>query len=325
MNCKSFPQIRLSIIFMLILLMLSWLPIKIVAADYDRSFIEVFGLGGSDVDGRSPMRNSSNDDIWTNCGSKNNQPRVANGTNPHQGSDLQMPEGTKVYPAYAGTIDSIRTDTSQQLGRVIIRSTDSDIGTFYIEYLHIVPSSTLTVGQSVTVNTQIGTIDSYKVYYPHLHFGRVNSTSTYNYKLYSFYRWISEWNYGSDLDFLSGDVVSSGNNFYITGYTRSGASAYDLQSLRLYYKVGSAGTWTGPVDFTMSTPSIHRYVINLRTATGASPGQTIYYYVAGIRANDPDFNATYRHGLYPQYYTHPALPLSSSYANTIAQSYTIVP
>jgi hypothetical protein len=89
----------------------------------------------------------------------------------------------------------------------------------------------------------------------------------------------------------------------------------------LYYKIGSGGTWSGPANFTLG--SGHLYSINLKNATGASTGQTVYYYVVGLRAGLPA--GAYNYGFFPQYYKHPDCPLSASYANTICRSFTVLP
>src|SRR5690606_5926871 len=99
---------------------------------------------------------------------------------------------------------------------------------------------------------------------------------------------------------------------------------YAVEKIELYYKIGSTGTWTkSTTNFTISTPSTHRWSINLKTATGASTGSTIYYYVVATRANDPGFSGPYKIGIWPQHYEKPTAPLSASYANSIARNFII--
>jgi len=310
--------------FTIIISLIFAIPFRVLAENYGQSFVETIGPGYTSTAGRSPNRDGSNNDLWPNIGSKSNQPRnVVIGTNPHQGTDLSMSAGTAVYPVYAGTVTYIDRDVSDQKGNVRIQSYDTSLGTFYMEYMHIVPSAAISVGSTVTVNTNIGLVDSQKVYSPHLHFGRVNSNSTLQYKMTWLFRWVSNWKYGCDLEFIANDQIDFANNiFYATAYSLGTSHTRTaLTSLNFYFKIGSSGTWSPtPISMTLSDPANFQYSINLRYATGAAPGQIVYYYIAGIR----NFSYAYKHGLYPQFYTQPGLPLSSSYANAIARSYAIV-
>ncbi|MBD2846998.1 M23 family metallopeptidase [Paenibacillus sp. IB182496] len=301
------------------------------AADYDRVFAEVYGLSSyGSTNGRSPIRSGSSD-VWARVNSKTNQPR-SSGTNPHQGADLQASAGTLVYPILPGKVVAVQHNTSSQLGSVTLNHDidgDGIYDNYYVRYLHIDPNGNSTTGISVgdtfSVNQSIGTIDTYKVYPPHLHFHRTNSISSLTYKLYGFYRSVSTWNFGSHLDFISGDAIVT-NTLYINAYaaTDNSTNIYDVSKIELYYKVGWSGSWAkSTTPFTISTPSYHRWKIDLKSATGAASGDFIYYYLVAYRSTDPTFSGSYKTGFWPQYYEHPTAPLTSSRANTIYRSFII--
>lgn len=302
--------------------------LAVFATDYDQSFIEVYGLnriGTSDA--MSPLRNSDGTSLYSRVNSNNNQPRTT-GTNPHQGTDLRASAGTDVFPIFNGKVVAVNHTLTSQLGSVIINHDVNNDGVYdgyYVKYLHIDPEDSLQVNDIVPSTTKIAVIDIYRQFDPHLHFERCDSAGSKKYKLFNFYRFNSTWNFGSDMDYISGDAFV-GNELYITGYTCTANSTnkYALSSLKLYYKIGSGGTWQStPKEFSVYNSSTYRWMLNFKTATGASTGQTVYYYLVGIRAVDPLFNGTYKHGIWPQYYTHPGYPLSSTYANTICRSFTI--
>lgn len=318
-----------------VLILLTSLPFpsKALAADYDQRFAEVYGVGSVLPSGsaRSPRR-SSTSDVWARVNSKTNQPRDI-GTNPHQGTDLQFPAGELVYPILPGKVASVQHSLTTQMGKVVLQhdvDADGIYDNYYVSYLHIDPNGNATtgvqVGDTFTVTQSIGVIDIQRPggFGPHLHFHRVNSSGTITYKLYNFYRWVSSWNNGSHLDFISGDAIST-NTMYITAYscTDNTTNAYTAEKVELYYKIGSSGTWTkSTTNFTLDTPSIHRWKIDLKSATGAVIGNTIYYYIVATR-KDPTFSGSYKIGVWPQYYEHATAPLSSTYANTIARTHTI--
>ncbi|QYR22230.1 M23 family metallopeptidase [Paenibacillus sp. sptzw28] len=270
--------------FLVLLVALTSLPLSAFAADYSHVFEERYGTGSYLPSGnaRSPIRSGSND-VWSRVNSKVNQPR-SSGTNPHQGTDLQAAAGTPVYPILPGKVVAVNHDTSSQLGSVILDHDINGNGTYdgyYVRYLHINPTGDsitgIKIGDTFTTSQSIGVVDTQKSYAPHLHFHMTTSTASLTYKLYGFYRWVTEWNNGSHLDFISGDAISA-NVLYINAYacTDNTTNVYDVSKIELYYKRGSSGTWTkSSTLFTMSTPSIHRWSINLKTATGAATGTTI--------------------------------------------------
>ena len=315
------------------------------AASYTQAYSEVFGLNSVLPSGnaRSPVRISGADE-WARVNSKNNQPR-SSGTNPHKGTDLQKAAGQPVYPILKGKVVAVNHDTSCQLGSVTLNHDIDGNGTFdgyYVRYLHIDPTGDkdngVKKGDVFDVTDSFGTVDIDRRpgcangFPAHLHFHRVSSeTATVTLKLYNFYRTVSAWNNGSHLDFISGDAYV-GNELYITAYSCTdygtvSTGCYSPTSVDLYYKIGSSGTWQkSTTSFSLFNASIYRYYINLKTATGATTGQTVYYYVAAIRQNDPTWSGSYKHAIFPQYYEQPALPLPVSptnYPNTIARSFTV--
>lgn len=248
-----------------------------------------------------------------------------------------------MYPILKGKVVNVNHDTSCQLGYVTLDHDIDGNGTYdgnYVRYLHIDPTGNSTTGVKnndvFDVNDSFGTVDIDRRpgcangFPAHLHFHRVDGASANNTtKLYNFYRWVNTWNLGSHLDFISGDAIV-GNELYLTAYactdygTVSSGSCYAPSSVDLYYKIGSTGTWTkSTTSFSVFNSSTYRYFISLKTASGATTGQTIYYYVAAIRQNDPTWSGSYKHALFPQYYNQPALPLPASNANAIARVFTV--
>ncbi|WP_223067305.1 M23 family metallopeptidase [Paenibacillus caui] len=279
------------------------------AYDFSRSFSEIYGLN-SIINAYSPAHDTSGNDAFVAVNSKTNQPRTT-GTSPHVGTDISMAAGRNVYAIYSGKVVSKNTDTSSQLGNIIINLDTNNNGTpdgFYIKYLHIVPSSSLSVGSSVSRTTVVGTIDTYKVFPPHLHFARTDSTDSISYKLYNLYRHtsISTWNNGESLDYLAGDSIV-GSSVYITGYTMDDGAWEDLSTIYVYYKIGSTGTWSSTPKQMTKFNTYGRWKYDFSAV--ASSGQTVYYYLAGIRADMSSTSDNW--GLWPQYYTHPPKDPSS--------------
>ncbi len=290
------------------------------AYTFTQGFSEVSGLEGI-VNAYSPARTSSGGDDFTAVNSKANQPR-STGTSPHSGTDIRMAEGRNVYAIYSGKVVSKQTSTSSQLGDIIINLDINNDGTpdgYYIKYLHIVPNSSLSAGSVVSKSTIVGTIDSYKVYPPHLHFARTNSTGTVTYKLYNFYRHTSTstWNNGESLDYLAGDS-RVGSNIYITGYTMDDGAWENLARVEVYYKVGS-GAWSSTPKTMNKWNSSGRWHFDFSTV--ASSGQAVYYYLAGIRADMSSSSDNW--GLFPQYYKEPPKVPSAFTSSIQYRSFTM--
>ncbi|MDO3410454.1 M23 family metallopeptidase [Saccharibacillus sp. CPCC 101409] len=321
------------------------------AADYGAAFMQQYGVKAMIAPAMSPGRSDAGGLVerYAPVASKTNQPRnVVGGTNPHNGSDIAMNSGERVYAILPGKVTEVKHDTSAQLGSVIVdQDTDGD-GTpdgVYVKYLHIDPAGTgssgIRVGDYVTETTVIGTIDRAKNYDPHLHImqtsrSRSGAAGAQTMPMNLFYRYTSPetWNAGSDLDYVSADWTD-GNLLYLTAYASTDnpeTNTYDRDrpaEIQLHYKIGSGGKWKmSPVRFSLYNADTLRYRIDLRQATGAAKGQTVYVYAAVMRADDPTFpnSASYRHGLWPQFYKHPERVLyasSRARADAAAKAFTI--
>ncbi len=274
------------------------------AYDFSQSFVEVSGTS-SIISAYSPAHDSNGNDEFVAVNSKTNQPRSV-GISPHKGTDIRMAAARNVYAIYSGKVVSKQTDTSSQLGDIIINLDTNNDGTpdgYYIKYLHIVPNSSLSVGSVVSRNTIVGTIDSQKTggFPPHLHFGRTNSAGSVWYKLYNFYRStsLSTWNNGESLDFMAGDTIV-GSSIYITAYTMDDGAWEDLSKVEVYYKIGS-GSWSSTPAQMTRNGSYGRWSYDFSAV--AAKGQTVSYYLAGIRADMSTGSDNW--GLFPQYYNHP--------------------
>lgn len=309
------------------------------AADYGARFLQQYGVKTSIAPAMTPARSDADGlfERYSPVESKTNQPRnVVSGTNPHNGADLAMAAGERVYAILPGKITEIKADTSAQLGSVIIDHDIDGDGTpdgTYVQYVHIDPagsgSSGIRVGDYVTETTVIGTIDRAGRYNPHLHIqqvsrGRSGAGDSRTMPMYLLYRHTSPetWNGGSDLDYISADW-QDGNMLYLTAYAGSDnprTNRYDRNApaeIQLHYKVGSSGKWKmSPIRFSLYDAKTFRYRIDLQQATGARKGQKIHFYAAVIRANDPTFpnSSAYRHGLWPQFYKQPDRMLYASSA-----------
>lgn len=283
------------------------------------------------------MDNDDNPTIsdWVYVTSKNNQPRTRGQTNPHQGTDLRAIAGTEVYPIYKAKVVAIHNSPSQiasQLGGVVLQldiDNDDIYDDHYIRYTHIIPDSKLVLNKEVTYEDLLGTVDEYKQWSPHLHIQAVTSSAANNTKkLFNYYRSVSAWQYGSHMDYISNDQYVS-NNLYVTSYIKTTGpdGIYNPEKIELYYKIGSGGNWTkSSMSFTNIFPINYRWMINLKTATGATTGDTIYYYIVATRAGDPpdpSFTGSYKVGFWPQYFQRPSAPLSASNANIASTSFVI--
>ena len=308
---------------MIIISLIVSISFTVYAADFDYKFAENYTMT-SIVQMRSPARSSTGNDDYVAVNSKTNQPRTS-GTNPHGGTDLSMSQGRAVYATYYGKIIAIKNDSStmsNQLGRCLLQldiNNDKVLDNYYITFLHIVPDASK-LNTWVKPEDIIATIDSYKIYPPHLHFNRSSSSidsidNQITYKLYNFYRSISSWSGGEDLDFISGKYYSTAESkLYITGYTRDNGSYEDLSKIEVYYKIGSSGTWSSTPKYMIKYNSFGRWYFDFKTIAGAS-GKTVYFYLAGIRADIVSPN--YNWGLFPMYYRHPGQTPTSFGSNSI--------
>lgn len=202
-------------------------------------------------------------------------------------------------------------------GYVILQYDIDDNGYWdnnYVMYMHIDPNNDIYVGKVYTVDQSFGMIDYYKVngWPTHLHLHDTTSSFSswsmaYSKKLFKYFRSVKNWGYGYYLDYFAGDSIIS-NTLYISANSMDNGSNAGVD-VEFYYRIGYYGTWQqGPnLDEFMTgnnTGSYYRYKIDLKTATGATTGQTIYFYLAGIRSNGT-VSSSYNWGLWPQYYKMP--------------------
>ncbi|MGO4542977.1 M23 family metallopeptidase [Paenibacillus sp. 2TAB19] len=311
------------------------------AADYDPKFSEVYGVTNIVTSGvaRSPLRMGTAptaSDSWAYITSKNNQPRGSGDTNPHQGTDIRAGANTNVYSILPGKVALIKEDATTiaaQLGSIFIQYDVNGDGTYdnyYVRYTHIIPEASLNVGDIVSNIEVIGVVDVQKAYGPHLHMQSVTSTTTYKTtKMYNYFTGASSWDFGHALDYFAADSYV-GNSLYISAYahTTGPDGIFRAEKVELYYKKGSTGTWTKSTT-NLSPYSTYRWTIDLKAATGASVGNTIYYYLVATRAGststpaDPSFTGSYKVGFWPQYFEHPSAPLSATNANLMARVFVI--
>ncbi len=280
--------------------------------DFTHYFVESYG-NAPIVNAYSPARTGSGSNNFVKVISKSNQPRNTNGTNPHIGVDLNMSEGTNVYSIYSGKVVSVNDTTSSQLGYVQVNLDITGDGVpdgYYIRFIHIVPS--VQVNDWVDSTDIVGTVDSYKVYPPHLHFGRESSNLSLSYKMFPFYRSVSAWSYGSDLDLFTDERIE-GNKLYIKGYIEDDSLTYALTRVEVYYKINN-GSWSDtPAQMQLINSSTYEWEFDFSSI--ANSGQTVYYYLAGIRDNVPASIGNW--GLWPQYYKKPPLKPSQFGTNQI--------
>jgi murein DD-endopeptidase MepM/ murein hydrolase activator NlpD len=173
------------------------------AYDYTRGFVEYYGLS-SITSAKSPLRSATDNtvDVYSNVNSNNNQPRVINGNaDVHNATDLRASEGTAVYPILDGyvTAKSEPSSTSNN-GYVTIRHVVNGTN-YYVRYFHIDPEDNLYVDKFVTQTTKIAKIDTAKSWPAHLDYGVKDASPTgKSVKLYPFYRHVTDWDRGADLE-----------------------------------------------------------------------------------------------------------------------------
>lgn len=259
---------------------------------------------------KSPNRSSSNvsTDVWPHINSAWNQPRSV-GTNPHNGTDLNMSVGTNVYSAFSGNVSAKGTDWIQ------IRHVNG----YYMVYKHINPSSSLVVGSAVGTNTVIGTIQN--ISGAHLHFGLNTNTSTnYNNLIWASnsrpYSHVSSgnWYNGRGLDFVKSHSVSGGT-ITVYAYASDDANANIIPTkVSLYHRKSGTTAWSSSVNMTRSQiGNEYRYQSNF-AALGYRNNDRVDFLIVAYRSGMSNNNWAF----YPAYYAAPAeTPNSSSVFYTV--------
>jgi hypothetical protein len=332
---------RKNIVVGVFLFMLLFVNISVLAIhDYDHKFDEYYG-NASITDAISAIRGSSSG-IINNVGviSKNNQPRK-DGTNPHMGTDFYSPANTDVYPMLSGTVYFIDNTNTYQQQHVVIKSTINNVD-YYFRYMHMEPESSLYVGQQVTpynkigkVQVQVQVLDEnnevvFEGYVPHLHIQCMDCYEWDSYsgenigntlKLYPFFVNNSAYNYGNDMDVITG-VIIIGNSCYFNAYMRSdnweNADGKDFicQNIQMYYRV-NAQNWSATQVYNLTSSNLidsttFLYEIDFGEINGLNIecGDCVDFYILANRnpSNGDDntyFGATYTHAYFPMYYRHP--------------------
>lgn len=250
--------------------------------------------------------------------SNNNQPRTINNSSDlHNATDLRASAGTKIFPITGGYIVDYAPPSSTSNNGWVTMQYYINGGYYFVRYFHVVPYN-LPKNTWIGEDTIIGEIDIKKTWDPHLDIGEKSSIPTgHSIKLYKFYRHVSQWDYGAYLEWFSGDVHSGGNMFYVNCVTANTSGQTPCSSVAIHYKITSSGTWTSASMSPISSGA-NRWQYNFGS-TGATSGQTVYYYLSGRRSD-----TTYNWGYFPQYYKYPDGPaLSTTYANAIARTYTM--
>ena len=126
--------------------------------------------------------------------------------------------------------------------------------------------------------------------------------------MYKYFRNVQNWGYGYYLDFIAGDSISNGKLYIGVNSMDDGTNAPPTR-VEFYYKIGQDGTWKQGPNMSLyttgnSTGLVYKYMIDFKSATGATSGQYIYYYLAAIRGNGT-ISTSYNWGLWPQYYKMP--------------------
>lgn len=330
----------LSIILTFVLLFS--LNIQAFAISYSNEFTECYGIN-SLATARSPFHIGNTDSGADNyalpdhrVNGPNNQPRYLGGRSDlHNATDFRATAGTNVYPMFNGKVISIYQPVTVNNGYVIIQydiNNDGSFDNYYAKYTHINPDTSLYKNKTLSMTDKIGEIDITRGagWPPHLDLKDTNSNGSISYKLYRYYRTVTNWGYGNYLEFITGDTMSYDNLAISVNSMDDGTNAAPTR-VEFYYKIGSTGTWNQGPNMTKyingnSSGAYYRYSLNLKNATGASSGDIIYYYLAAIRGNGT-ISTSYNWGLWPQYYKMPNKTPSQIIAdgNSPITKYYIVP
>ena len=243
---------------------------------------------------------------WYGVNSKWNQPR-SEGTNPHCGVDILAPYGSVLKSVWAGWTTNVGSYTIQQNIDINNDGVKND-STYYCYYYHLSsrkPAGYYSKGVQIgNTGNEGGTMGS------HLHFGGLNSTSTWC-RNETNYRWTTNWNGGKDVDAFS-NVQWNNPSCQINAYFKDEGGIYTPEEVRIFHRKHGTSTWTdgglmtnaGSYNFTynfsgkyLSGTSIDWLVRMKRSGLG-----TIYSYCfAPAKYSQPDPNpnaSTYSYAYY---------------------------
>ena len=305
---------------------MSFIAVSANAYNFTHHFNEYYGID-TIASARSPQRNSLGNDDFPPVISKLNQPRNSSGENPHTGTDFYMEGNADLYPLFSGYVVANSPDTSPatQSGYIQIKSNIDGVD-YYFTYYHIIPDTTLVYNTYVDITDIIGEVQvncNVNIIPTHVHIAcRKDASNGLTTKLFPFYRSVSEYNFGADMDYLCGDHFDA-NMFYIYAYTKSDRGeydpygyAFDCSKVVMYYNLNNSG-WTSrqynTSNYYNSTTRLYQF--NLLDL-GMECGDMIQIYLAAERngdSNDSDitFNIdnnnsnSLDYALWPMYYKQP--------------------
>ncbi|MDQ7795006.1 MAG: M23 family metallopeptidase [bacterium] len=196
--------------------------------------------------------------FWPAVTSKWNQPRGV-GTNPHQGIDVGVDEGTEVYAVWDGWLTHYGDGVILQL----------DVNpTYYVRYYHMAERGD---PKRYKRGEPIGTSGTTE-YGAHLHFGGTTdaSTSPKWYRNEVNYRWNGGWNKGRDVDSYSNVEWNDSRLAKITAYFLDENGLHIPAEVRIFHRPAGTSTWTN--GGLMTHQGNHDYVYDFagRYASGTA-------------------------------------------------------
>ncbi|QTH40870.1 M23 family metallopeptidase [Cohnella sp. LGH] len=240
-----------------------------------------------------------------------NQPRLVDGSNPHQGVDLYATSGTRVNAICNGFVTYQNDTTAYELALKCDVNGDglnNDNLEIYYDHLDDVGFVGTSSTNLVTKGTQIAESgnEGGKVG-AHLHYGtRTSRSGTMVWtRTEPYYRWTSNWNYGRDLDFIS--LVTWTNNVAkVVAYeVDSGVkSSLNSNSVTLYHRKDGTSNWIS-VQMTKSGDNFSYDLNNVYTTS-----EVVNWMV---KADNPHTAATYKSAfMIPKYDQPSSSPNSTS-------------
>ena len=242
---------------------------------------------------------------WRSVTSKWNQPRNVNGTNPHQGVDLDASMGTSVCAVWNGWLTNTGTYSVRLQLDINNNNVQDDSDSVYCNYFHLSgkkPNGYYRKGAQVGASGDEG-----GKYEPHLHFGGIDANSKW-YRNEVNYRWTSYWNYGRDVDSFS-NVQWNWPSCNITVYFKDESGTYKAQEVVIWHREHGTSTWT----FGGSMVYEDNYTYSYDFSSRYSGGTTIDWLVRMRRPNLP--SGTYPYCWAPAKYDCPdPNPNNASYS-----------
>ncbi|WP_139490226.1 M23 family metallopeptidase [Brevibacillus dissolubilis] len=213
--------------------------------------------------------------------SKFNQPRNVNGTNPHNGTDLGAAYGTNVYAQWNGWVTSASPSAYEMFLYYDINGDGIKNDNVFVKYDHL--SSIVVSSGAVTKGQLVARSGSENGVYPaHLHFGLRRDTGTDGVsdvwiRNEPYYRHVTGWDNGKDLDFISYSTFNSNTaSVYAYAHDSAGEESINSGDVVIFHRKQGTSAWTA----TTATKNGHQFTVNM---TGRYPAGTIIEWTA--RAN----------------------------------------